>query len=112
MKRHRDEITKCVSFEFDQASLGYLMLDMETMKPSMLGQAPITQESPNQNLLLPTCQYFWMRTNFPRRYPCHASILRTRCDSRTFTDTAGLVIDITVEEDKITPVTSPISGYF
>jgi len=24
------------------------------------------------------------------------------CDSRTFTDTAGLVIDITVEEDKIT----------
>jgi len=39
--------------------------------------------------------------NFPRRYPCHASIVRTRCDSWAFTDTAGLVIDITVEEDKI-----------
>src|SRR6201998_2080327 len=31
-----------------------------------------------------------------------------RCDSRTFTDIAGFVIDITVEEDKISyPVRSP-----
>src|SRR5580700_11634862 len=31
-----------------------------------------------------------------------------RCDTRTFTDTAGFVIDITVEEDKINyPVRSP-----
>jgi hypothetical protein len=28
MKRHRDKITKCFSFEFDQASLSYLVLDM------------------------------------------------------------------------------------
>jgi len=55
MKRHRDEITKCFAFEFDQASLSYLMLDVQTMKSSMLGQTPIAQESPNQNLLLPTC---------------------------------------------------------
>jgi hypothetical protein len=55
MERHRDEITKRLSFEFDQSSLGYLMLDMQTMKPSMLSQAPITQESSNQDLLLPTC---------------------------------------------------------
>jgi hypothetical protein len=55
MEWHRDEITKRVSFELDQASLSYLMLDMETMKSSMLGQASITQESSNQNLLLPTC---------------------------------------------------------
>jgi hypothetical protein len=55
MERHRDEITKRVPFELDQSSLGYLMLDMQTMKSSMLGQASITQESSNQNLLLPTC---------------------------------------------------------
>jgi hypothetical protein len=55
MERHRDEITKCLSFQFDQASLGQLMLDVQTMKSSMLGQAPITQESPYQYLLLPTC---------------------------------------------------------
>ena len=52
---HRDEITKRIPLEFDQTSLGYLVLDMETMKSSMLGQAPITQKSSNQNLLLPTC---------------------------------------------------------
>jgi len=28
MKRHRDKITKRFSFEFDQTSLGYLVLDM------------------------------------------------------------------------------------
>jgi len=55
VKRHRDEVTECLPFEFNQASLGCLMLDMQTMKPSMLGQAPVTQESPNQYLLLPTC---------------------------------------------------------
>lgn len=55
MKRHRDEITKCLPLEYDQSSLGYLMLDMQTMEPSMLGQTPITQESSNQNLLLSTC---------------------------------------------------------
>jgi len=55
MKRHRDEVTKRVSFEFHQASLGDLMFDMQTMKSSVLCQAPITQESPNQYLLLPTC---------------------------------------------------------
>jgi hypothetical protein len=55
MKWHGDKVTKCLSFEFDQTSLGYLMLDMQTMKPSMLGQASVTQESSNQNLLLPTC---------------------------------------------------------
>jgi len=55
MKRHRDEVTKRVPFEFDQASLSYLMFDVQTMKSSMLCQAPITQESPNQYLLLPTC---------------------------------------------------------
>jgi len=37
MERHRDEITKRVPFELNQSSLGYLMLDMQTMKPSMLG---------------------------------------------------------------------------
>ena len=28
VKRHRDKITKRLSFEFDQASLSYLVLDM------------------------------------------------------------------------------------
>jgi hypothetical protein len=55
VERHRDEITKRFPLEFDQSSLGNLMLDMETMKSSMLGQTPVTQESSNQNLLLPTC---------------------------------------------------------
>ena len=55
IKGHRDEFTKRLSFEFDQSSLSYLMLDMETMKSPMLGQASITQESSNQDLLLPTC---------------------------------------------------------
>jgi hypothetical protein len=54
MEWHRDKVTKCFSFEFDEASLGYLMLDVQTMKSSVLGQTPVTQESPNQNLLLPT----------------------------------------------------------
>jgi hypothetical protein len=35
-----------------------------------------------------------------------------RCDSRTFTDTAGFVIDITVEEDKITLLLLPPSSAF
>jgi hypothetical protein len=55
MERHRDEVTKCLSLELDQSSLGYLMFDMQTMKTSMLGQTSITQESPNQDLLLPAC---------------------------------------------------------
>jgi hypothetical protein len=55
VKRHRDKITKCLSFELDQPSLGYLMVDMQTMKSSVLRQTPINQESPNQYLLLPTC---------------------------------------------------------
>jgi len=55
MKRHRDEITKRFLFEYDQSPLGYLVFDMQTMEPSMLGQTPITQESSNQNLLLSTC---------------------------------------------------------
>jgi hypothetical protein len=55
MERHGDEVTECFPFEFNQASLGCLVLDMQTMKPSVLGQASVTQESPNQYLLLPTC---------------------------------------------------------
>ena len=55
MELHRDEVTKRLSLEFDQTSLGYLVLDMQTMKPSVLCQAPISQESSNQYLLLPTC---------------------------------------------------------
>jgi hypothetical protein len=55
VESHRDEIAKCISLQFGQPSLRQLMLYEKPMKPAMLRQASVAQESAHQYLLLPTC---------------------------------------------------------
>ena len=71
MQRHRDKLCKSLSLQLCQPDLGELVLHEETVEPSVLRQAAVAQDRADQDLLLPTCQYVWSGTNFPRRYPLH-----------------------------------------
>jgi hypothetical protein len=100
MQRHRHEVIERVTFQFSKALLRELVLYEQSVKPTMFRKTPVTQQGSYQYLLLPTCQYGWIETNFPRRYPVHSPIVGQGYDSGTFTDIAGLVIDVAVEEDR------------
>ena len=81
MERHGDEVTEYLPLQLCQTLLRQLVLDEQPMKSAMLRQAAVTQQGADQNLFLPTSQYIWSGTNFPRRYPLHALTVWMRCDN-------------------------------
>ncbi len=44
MELHGDKVTECITLQLSQSSLGQLMLDEQPVKPTVLRQAPVTQE--------------------------------------------------------------------
>jgi hypothetical protein len=88
VQRHGDEITECPVLQFGQSQLSQLVLDVKPVVVTVLRKAPVAQQSPYKDCLLPAIEIESI-SNFPRRYPVHSTILMAGCD-RTFTDIAGL----------------------
>jgi hypothetical protein len=64
------------------------VLDVKPVVVAVLRQAAVAQQCPYKDCLLSVIEIESI-SNFPRRYPIHATIVMAGYD-RTFTDIAGL----------------------
>ena len=92
-------VSKDLSLELRKGTMRRFVLHMETMEMAMFGQASVSQKGSSKDRLLNRREIRLRSRTSLGVVLFHTSTLVKGCDRR-FTDTAGLVIGITPEEDR------------